>query len=177
MRFLLPLVVFAGIGYFLFSGLGKDPTIVPSPLIDKPAPEFTLPVLGQQVGDFSTEDMKGKVWLLNIWATWCVACRVEHPLLVELAKLDIVDIVGLNYKDQNDLATRWLGELGDPYVLTAVDQSGRIGIDWGFYGAPETFVIDKSGIVRHKHIGPVSATDLRDTILPLVAELEESGSS
>jgi len=110
MRFLLPLVVFAGIGYFLFSGLGKDPTIVPSPLIDKPAPEFTLPVLGQQVGDFSTEDMKGKVWLLNIWATWCVACRVEHPLLVELAKLDIVDIVGLNYKDQNDLATRWLGE-------------------------------------------------------------------
>lgn len=176
MRFLLPLVVFLGIGVFLFTGLGKDPTIVPSPLIGKPAPEFTLPVLGQDENSFSTADMEGKVWLLNIWATWCVACRIEHPLLVDLARRNLVEIVGLNYKDENHLAEQWLQELGDPYVLTAVDQSGRIGIDWGFYGAPETFVIDKTGIVRHKHIGPVYPDDLQNTILPLVAELQ-SGSS
>lgn len=176
MRFILPLVVFAGISAFLLAGLDRDPTYVPSPLIGKPAPEFTLPVLGQDGSSFSTADMKGKVWLLNIWATWCVACRVEHPLLVDFARRGVVDIVGLNYKDENQLAMQWLQELGDPYLLTAVDQSGRVGIDWGFYGAPETFVIDKSGIVRHKHIGPVSPDDLRNTILPLVAELE-SGSS
>ncbi len=176
MKFLIPLIVFAAISVFLLIGLDKDPTVVPSPLIGKPAPEFTLPVLGREGAQFSTEEMKGKVWLLNIWATWCVACRVEHPLLVELAGQGVVDIVGLNYKDQDALAMQWLKELGDPYVLTAVDQTGRIGIDWGFYGAPETFVIDKSGIVRHKHIGPVAPADLQNTILPLVAELE-AGSS
>lgn len=176
MRFLLPLIVFVGIGGFLLVGLDRDPTIVPSPLIGKPAPQFTLPVLGQDAANFSTADMEGKVWLLNIWATWCAACRVEHPLLVDLSRRGVVDIVGLNYKDQDPLAEKWLQDLGDPYVLTAVDQSGRVGIDWGFYGAPETFVIDKTGIVRHKHIGPVYPKDLTDTILPLVAKLE-SGSS
>ena len=117
--------------------------------------------------------MKGKVWLLNIWGTWCVGCRAEHPLLVDLARQDVVDIVGLNYKDKNDLAQQWLVELGDPYVLTAVDQDGRIGIDWGFYGAPETFVIDQAGIVRHKHIGPLALNDINNTLLPLVAELRD----
>lgn len=176
MKFLIPLIVFAAISAFLLVGLDKDPTVVPSPLIDKPAPEFTLPVLGQQGETFTTADMQGKVWLLNIWATWCASCRVEHPLLVDLGRRGVVDIVGLNYKDQDELAIQWLQELGNPYVLTAVDQSGRVGIDWGFYGAPETFVIDKAGIVRHKHIGPVSPKDLQDTILPLVAELESSSS-
>lgn len=172
MKFLIPLVLFFGMSAFLLVGLDRDPTFVPSPLIGKPAPEFTLPVLGQEGRDFSTSDMKGKVWLLNIWATWCAACRIEHPLLVELARQNIVEIIGLNYKDQNEPAIRWLKELGDPYVATAVDQSGRVGIDWGFYGAPETFVIDKSGTVRYKHIGPVAPADLQNTILPLVAKLE-----
>ncbi len=176
MKFLIPLILFAGMSAFLLVGLDRDPTFVPSPLIGKPAPEFTLPVLGQEERNFSTTDMKGKVWLLNIWATWCAACRVEHPVLVELARQGIVEIIGLNYKDQNEPAIQWLKELGDPYMATAVDQSGRVGIDWGFYGAPETFVIDKSGTVRYKHIGPVGPADLRNTILPLVAELE-SGSS
>ncbi len=176
MKYVIPLLVFAAISAFLFVGLDKDPTIVPSPLIDKPAPEFSLPVLGSEGGSFSTADMKGKVWLLNIWATWCVGCRVEHPVLVDLARRNLVEIVGLNYKDQDQLAIQWLTELGDPYIATAVDHEGRTGIDWGFYGAPETFVIDKSGIVRYKHIGPVAPADLQNTILPLVAELQGSSS-
>lgn len=175
MKYLIPLVVFAGLSAFLLLGLDKDPTRVPSPLLDKPAPEFTLPVLGQSGESFSTADMQGKVWLLNIWATWCAACRVEHPLLVDLSRRGLVDIIGLNYKDKDDLAIKWLEDLGDPYSVTATDHSGRVGIDWGFYGAPETFVIDKSGIVRHKKIGPVTPADLQNTILPLVAELQGKG--
>jgi len=174
MRFAIPLVLFGVIAAFLYRGLSNDPTRVPSPLIGKPAPEFSLPVLGQEGASFSPSQMKGKVWLFNIWGTWCVGCRVEHPVLVDLARRGIVEMVGLNYKDENALATQWLDELGDPYVMTAVDQSGRIGIDWGFYGAPETFVIDKSGLVQHKHIGPVSIDDINKTILPLVAELREA---
>ena len=176
MRFILPLAVFAVISGFLYWGLDNDPRIVPSPLIGKPAPEFSLPVLGQDGSNFSPEQMKGKVWLLNIWATWCASCRVEHPVLVDLARQGVVEIIGLNYKDEDALAIGWLQDLGDPYAMTAVDQSGRVGIDWGFYGAPETFVIDKAGLVQHKHIGPVLPADLRDTILPLVAELREAGS-
>ena len=172
MRFILPLVVFAIIAAFLYSGLGRDPREVPSPLIGKAAPEFTLPTLQSNGEPFSTSQMNGKVWLLNIWATWCAACRVEHPLLVELARSQRVEIIGLNYKDDNALARQWLTDLGDPYVTTAVDADGRVGIDWWFYGAPETFVIDKNGVVRHKHIGPVSPKDLTETILPLVEELQ-----
>lgn len=175
MRFAIPLVVFAVIAAFLYSGLGRDPTEVPSPLIGKVAPEFTLPTLADPQQQFSTEQMKGKVWLLNIWATWCAACRVEHPLLVQLGRSGRVEIVGLNYKDDNASAQRWLVELGDPYITTAVDADGRVGIDWGFYGAPETFVIDKAGVVRYKHIGPVSPEDLATTILPMVEELQAAG--
>ena len=174
MKFAIPLVLFAIIGAFLYRGLSNDPRYVPSPLIGKPAPEFTLPVLSGD-REFSPSEMQGKVWLLNIWGTWCVGCRAEHPVLVDLARQNIVEIVGLNYKDQNNLAQQWLVELGDPYVVTAVDQGGRIGIDWGFYGAPETFVIDKSGIVRHKHIGPLAPADITETLLPLVAELRSEG--
>ena len=170
MRFALPLIVFAVIAGFLYRGLSNDPRYVPSPLIGKPAPEFSLPTLADG-SEFSPAQMKGKVWLLNIWGTWCLACRTEHPLLVDLARQNVVEIVGLNYKDENELAKKWLVDLGDPYVTTAVDQDGRIGIDWGFYGAPETFVIDQAGIVRHKHIGPLAPDDVINTLLPLVAEL------
>lgn len=173
MRFAIPLIVFAAIATFLYMGLGRDPREVPSPLIGKPAPEFALPVLKQPDQQFSPAQMQGKVWLFNIWATWCAACRVEHPLLVQLARSGAVDIVGLNYKDDSDSARQWLLDLGDPYIMTAVDVDGRVGIDWGFYGAPETFVIDGEGVVRHKHIGPVSPQDLTETILPLVAQLRE----
>lgn len=171
MRFAIPLIIFVVIAGFLYSGLGRDPTYVPSPLIDKPAPAFSLPTLSDPASNFSPDQMAGKVWLFNIWGTWCVACRVEHPVLVELARSGVVEIVGLNYKDEDQKAREWLEQLGDPYVTTAVDKDGRIGIDWGFYGAPETFVIDKKGLVRHKHVGPVAAQDLNGTILPLVADL------
>lgn len=184
MRFILPLVLFLGVGVFLYRGLDRDPRYVPSPLIGKPAPEFSLPVLASSNGladstgtgesSFSPSQMAGKVWLFNIWGTWCAGCRDEHPVLVSLARQGTVEIVGLNYKDESDSAVRWLDELGDPYFVTAVDNDGRIGIDWGFYGAPETFVIDQSGIVRYKHIGPVTADDLNKSILPLISQLRAS---
>jgi len=155
-------------------GLGRDPREVPSPLIGQTAPEFALPALLRDQQSFSPSQMKGKVWLLNIWATWCAGCREEHPLLVDLARSGKVEIVGLNYKDDSSSAKRWLAELGDPYLMTAVDADGRVGIDWGFYGAPETFVIDQEGIVRYKHIGPVYPQDLAEKILPLVEELREA---
>lgn len=176
MRFAVPLLVFVIIAGFLYAGLSRDPRYVPSPLIGKQAPEFNLPTLADPSVSFTPADMRDKVWLFNIWATWCAACRIEHPLLVQLARSGQVDIVGLNYKDEDASASQWLTDLGNPYVTTAVDKDGRIGIDWGFYGAPETFVIDKKGIVRHKHIGPVSPDDLTRTILPMVAELRAESS-
>ncbi len=172
MRFAIPLVVFVLVAGFLYRGLALDPREVPSPLIGKPAPAFSLPTLANPDEQFSPDQMKGKVWLLNIWGTWCASCRIEHPLLVELARREQVDIVGLNYKDDTAQAKVWLRDLGDPYVITAVDESGRIGIDWGFYGAPETFVVDADGVVRHKHVGPVTPQALQETILPLVAKLQ-----
>jgi len=176
-RFALPLILFAVIGVFLYMGLDRDPRFVPSPLVDKPAPQFELPDLyatsDAAKAQFSPAQMEGKVWLFNIWGTWCVACRVEHPLLVDLASRDIVDIVGLNYKDDANGARQWLQELGNPYVAVPVDIDGRTGIDWGFYGAPETFVVDKAGIVRHKHIGPITPADLENTILPMIAQLQQ----
>jgi len=171
MKFIIPLIVFFAIGGFLYGGLGKDPTHVPSPFIGKTAPEFTLPTLSDENVSFSPEQMRGKVWLFNIWGTWCPSCHEEHPVLVDLANQDVVEIVGLNYKDEIPKAKQWLVQLGNPYVVTAVDQVGRVGIDWGFYGAPETFVIDKSGVVRHKHVGPLSVDDIQNTILPLVEQL------
>jgi len=171
---LAPLLLFAVIGGFLYNALDKDPSYLPSQFIGREAPEFSLPVLGDSSANFAPAQMKGKVWLMNVWGTWCSGCREEHPLLVELAQQGVVDIVGLNYKDQNDLALEWLKTLGDPYLVTAADQSGRIAIDWGVYGAPETFVIDKAGVVRHRHVGPILADDLQNKILPLVAELRNA---
>ncbi len=170
-RYLLPLGIFVVIAAFLAIGLGLDPREVPSPLINKPAPAFSLPQLHQPAQKFSREDMKGKVWLLNVWASWCVACREEHPVLVELAKSGVVPIVGLNYKDERLDGLRWLKQFGDPYQLSVYDREGMVGIDYGVYGVPETFLIDKAGIIRYKRIGVVTPEILRDKILPMVKEL------
>ena len=170
-RYLLPLGIFIVIAVFLGIGLKLDPREVPSPLIDKPAPAFSLPQLQQPALMFSRDDMKGKVWLLNVWASWCVACRDEHPVLVEFARTKAVPIVGLNYKDERVDGMRWLSQFGDPYQLSAFDYDGRTGIDYGVYGVPETFLIDKKGVIRYKRIGVVTPEILRDKILPLVREL------
>ena len=172
MRFILPFIVFVVLAVFLFVGLNLNPREVPSPLIDKPAPAFTLPQLHEPQKTFSPADMKGKVWLLNVWASWCVSCREEHPVLMGLAQQNIVPIYGLDYKDSAAEAERWLQKGGDPYVLSVMDTEGRIGIDYGVYGVPETYVIDKQGVIRYKQIGPVTPDNLREKILPMVAELQ-----
>ena len=170
-RFLWPLAIFILLVGFLAVGLKLDPREVPSPLIGKPAPAFELPVLQQPDKRFVPGDMRGKVWLLNVWASWCASCRDEHPLLVELSKKGVLPILGLNYKDKGEDAQRWLKQFGNPYELSVVDADGRIGIDYGVYGVPETFVIDRQGVIRMKHIGPVTAEVLRDKIEPLVRRL------
>ena len=170
-KYLLPLVGFVVLVAFLAVGLNRNPRDVPSPLVGKPAPAFKVPQLAALDKSFSPEDMKGKVWLLNVWASWCVSCRQEHPVLVSFAKQGGVPIVGLNYKDQVAEGRKWLSDFGDPYLLSAVDADGRIGIDYGVYGVPETYVIDKAGIIRMKHTGPITPDSLKGQILPLVAEL------
>jgi cytochrome c biogenesis protein CcmG/thiol:disulfide interchange protein DsbE len=171
MKFAIPFVLFLALAGFFAVGLTKDPREVPSPLIDKPAPAFRLEQLHDPNKPFGPEDMRGQVWLLNVWASWCVSCRVEHPLLVEMAKRNVVPIVGLNYKDQRADGVQWLEKFGNPYQLSAWDIDGRVGIDYGVYGAPETFVIDKQGVIRYKHIGPVSPEALEKKILPLIKSL------
>ena len=171
-RFLVPLGIFIVVVVFLAVGLGLNPCEVPSPLINKPAPAFQLPQLHQPDKTFSHQDMKGKVWLLNVWASWCVSCREEHPLLVELARSKVVPVYGLNYKDKPEEALVWLKKFGDPYALSIVDRDGRVGIDYGVYGVPETFVIDQQGVIRYKQIGPVTPAALKDKILPLVKALQ-----
>ncbi len=170
-KFLWPLAGFIALVILLGVGLNLNPRDVPSPLVGKPAASFSLPVLGTD-RKFGPEEMKGKVWLLNVWASWCVSCRVEHPLLVELAGSGAVPIVGLNYKDKRDEALAWLAKHGDPYVVSIVDAQGLVGIDWGVYGVPETFVVDKQGVIRLKHVGPVTPEVLREQILPLVKKLD-----
>jgi cytochrome c biogenesis protein CcmG/thiol:disulfide interchange protein DsbE len=173
MRFILPLVVFLVLAGFLYVGLGLDPREVPSPLIDKPAPAFNLPQMSDPNKRFSTEEMKGKVWLLNVWASWCVSCKEEHPVLMSLAQQNVVPIYGLDYKDKQEDGVMTLRQAGNPYTVVAMDRDGRIGIDYGVYGVPETYVIDKQGIIRYKQIGPVNYQNLREKILPLVAELQK----
>lgn len=173
-RFLIPLILFVVLVGFLARGLVLDPHEVPSPLVGKPAPAFGLTQLAQPQLKFSPAEMRGKVWLLNVWASWCVSCREEHPVLVALSKSGAVPLYGLNYKDQREDGLRWLSQFGDPYVLSAFDGDGRVGIDYGVYGVPETYVIDKAGIIRYKQIGPVTREALDSKILPLVKELEKS---
>ncbi len=172
MRYLIPLAVFVVIAGFLAAGLKLNPREVPSPFVGKPAPTFSLPQLSNAQKTISTADMKGQVWLLNVWASWCAGCYTEHPLINELAAEGIT-IIGLNHKDKDADAKRWLADLGNPYQVTAVDMDGSVGIEWGVYGVPETFVIDKTGVVRYKHIGPVTEKDLAEKIKPLLQALEQ----
>lgn len=172
-KYLLPLAAFVVLVAFLAIGLNRNPRDIPSPLAGKPAPDFTLPLLSDPAKSFSPAEMKGKVWLLNVWASWCVSCRQEHPVLVSFAKQGNVPIVGLNYKDQIADGKKWLVDFGDPYQLSAVDADGRVGINYGVYGVPETYVIDKQGLIRLKHTGPITTESLKTQILPLVAELSK----
>jgi cytochrome c biogenesis protein CcmG/thiol:disulfide interchange protein DsbE len=171
LKYLIPLALFLVLVVFLAIGLTRNPQELPSALLDKPAPTFRLPQLKQPDKTFSAEDMRGKVWMLNVWASWCVACRDEHPYLFEYQKSSAVPIYGLNYKDRPEDALGWLSELGDPYLLSAVDLDGRVAIDYGVYGAPESYIIDKSGTIRMKHVGPVMPEVWEKKILPLVQEL------
>lgn len=172
-RFVIPLGIFVVLIVFLAIGLGRDPHEVPSPLINKPAPAFQLAQLHEPTRTFSAQEMRGKVWLLNVWASWCVSCREEHPLLLELARSGAVPIYGLNYKDKREDALPWLNELGNPYLLSAADTEGRVGIDYGVYGAPETYLIDRDGVIRFKQIGPLTPAVLQGKVLPLVRDLNK----
>ncbi|MDR0673428.1 MAG: DsbE family thiol:disulfide interchange protein [Zoogloeaceae bacterium] len=190
-RYLWIPVAFTLLVVLLAIGLTRDPREIPSPLIDKPAPEFTLPRLDNEQ-PFAPEDMAGHAWLLNVWASWCASCREEHPLLVDLARQNLLPIVGLNYKEvRGDLsldaakltpeaekreaaarANLWLAARGDPYTLSVLDLDGKVGIDYGVYGVPETYLIDKDGIIRFKHIGPITPKVLKDKLLPRIAQLK-----
>jgi len=161
-RFLIPL------------GLFMNPQEIPSPFIGKPAPSFTLTQLEDGGKSFSPQDMRGKVWLLNVWASWCAPCRAELPTLVDFSKKAVVPIVGLDYTDVREDGNKWLRQFGNPYQLSAFDGDGKVGIDYGVYGVPETFVIDKSGVIRMKHVGPVTSAVIKDTLLPLIQELNRA---
>ncbi|MGB4812509.1 MAG: DsbE family thiol:disulfide interchange protein [Methylophilaceae bacterium] len=171
-RALLPLAIFLIVVGFLFKGLFLNPREVPSPLVNKSAPLFNLPRLDSSDKSFSPQEMLGKVWILNTWASWCSACKDEHPLLVALAQTNLLPIVGLNYKDTNQEAQHWLDQAGNPYMANAVDADGRVGINYGVYGVPESYVIDKKGVIAYKQIGPVTEEVLRETIIPLVKRLQ-----
>jgi len=167
----LPLIVFVVLAGFLYKGLSLNPSELPSPFIGKQAPQVSGPVLNAD-SEFDSSQMAGQVWILNVWASWCRECAYEHPLFVELAKQRAaVPIVGLNYKDQTADASQWLERFGNPYSNIVEDQPGTVGIDWGVYAVPETFVIDRQGIVRHKVIGPVTEESMTNDILPLLDEL------
>lgn len=170
LRHILPILLFIPIFAVLIGGLDRDPSLVPSPLIGKLAPEFSLPRLGETGTEpVGPADLHGQVWVLNVWASWCVACIAEHPLLSDITG---VTLVGLNYKDLDGDALRWLAERGDPYTFSLVDRSGRAGLDWGVYGVPETFVIDAEGVIRLKHIGPLDSRSVAEELMPLVRELQ-----
>ena len=171
LKFLLPLALFGLLVLFLGKGLELNPREVPSPLIGKPAPAFDLPRLDDASVNIKREDLLGKVWVLNVYASWCVPCRQEHPLLVDMARRQVAPIYGLNYKDTKEAANRFLAQLGNPYVATIVDADGRVGIDYGVYGVPETFVVDKQGVIRYKHIGPLTPDAVQNKIEPLLKQL------
>jgi len=173
LRYLIPLGIFLVLVAFFAIGLKLDPREVPSPLIDKQAPAFEVVQLHEPDKLIGTEQLRGQVWLLNVWASWCVACRSEHPHLVELARQNLVPIYGLNYKDERNDALHWLRQFGDPYKASAHDLERRVGPNYGVYGVPETFLIDKQGVIRYKHIGPVDPDVINNTIMPMVRELQQ----
>ncbi len=176
LKYLLPLLLFIILAVFLAMGLKLNPRDIPSPLIDQPAPDFSLPLLQNPQQKLSPKNLQGKVWLLNVWASWCVSCRSEHPVLNEFVKQTAVTIIGLNYKDDPEAAKQWLAELGNPYRASIMDQEGRVGIDYGVYGVPETFVIDKKGIIRYKFTGPVTMKVINEALMPLLQQLEAENS-
>lgn len=168
-----PLILFVVLVGFLAVGLHHDPSEVPSPLVGKPAPQFSLPRLDDPQQSFSPKEMLGQVWLFNVWASWCAACREEHPVLLKLAKTNPVPLYGMDYKDTQESAQKWLENGGgSPYIKSVMDETGRVGIDFGVYGVPETYLIDKKGIIRYKQTGAITAKLLSDKILPLVKRLQ-----
>lgn len=172
LRYALPIALFVVVIGFLAVGLERDPRLVPSPLIGKPVPAFSLPTLQDADGTaVDATSLRGRVYLLNVWASWCVACREEHPVLNALAARGAVAIIGLNYKDERDDAQRWLAARGNPYTMTLFDHQGHLGLDLGVYGVPETFLVDADGVIRYKHVGPLSDNVLEEEVLPLVAGL------
>ena len=171
MRFILPLGAFIFMVGLLGFGLTLDPKKIPSPLIGKPAPEFSLNMLYAPNEMLSKKDFLGQVWVLNVWASWCVSCRAEHVFMTDLASRNLVKIVGLDYKDQPEDARRWLKQFGNPYSASLMDIDGRVGIDWGVYGVPETFVIGKDGNIKYKHIGPVTKESLEKEVIPAIIAL------
>lgn len=174
-KFLVPLALFLLLVGFLAYGLTLNPREVPSPLIGKPAPSFSLPRLDAPEHQLTLDDMKGEVFLLNVWASWCVSCRQEHPLLMQLRQSGMIPLLGLNYKDERSAALGWLRDGGDPYVASVIDADGRIGMEYGVYGTPETFLIDREGVIRYKHIGPLTPSVLREKLLPKIAEVSRAG--
>ena len=172
--YLMPLGLFVVLMVFFFYGLGLNPRLIPSPLIGQPTPEFALPKLSNPEELFQQTDLKGEVSLLNIWATWCTSCRQEHPVLMKIAESKQVPIYGLYYKDDPALGVSWLNDYGNPYQENAVDVDGKVGIEWGAYGTPETFVIDQQGIIRHKHVGPISWHEWENELLPLINSLRNN---
>lgn len=171
-KFIIPLILFVVLIGFLLVGLNRDPHEVPSPLINKPAPAFNVPQLAKPTVSFSPEQMKGQVWILNVWASWCIACREEHPMLIELGKANVAPLIGLDYKDKRSDAIAMLAERGNPYLLSAFDADGRVGINYGVYGVPETYIIDKAGVIRFKQIGPITSEILEKLIYPTIAKLK-----
>ena len=177
-RRLLPLFAFLALAALLLVGVrmnsGKDTSAIPSPLIGKPAPSFSLPVLGEPGRMVSDKDLLGQPYLLNVWGSWCPSCRYEHPFLIELSGQQLLPIIGLNWKDDPVAAKNWLTKYGDPYRLSVSDLDGRVAIDWGVYGAPETFIIDKAGNVRYKYSGPIDRKLLNETLLPIILDLQKA---
>jgi cytochrome c biogenesis protein CcmG/thiol:disulfide interchange protein DsbE len=172
LKALIPLLLFVALAIFLGFGLTRDPRLIPSPLIDKPAPQFSLPQLHQPDQQLSLSAMHGKVWLLNVWASWCISCRDEHEVLLEFSRQGVLPVVGLDYKDKRADALSWLTQFGDPYTVSIMDTDGRVGIDYGVYGVPETFLIDKNGRIRHKYAGPLTPEILEKEFLPRIKELQ-----
>jgi len=170
-KFLIPIILFALLGVLLAYGLRLDPRRIPSPLIDKPLPAFSLPSLHDPKKIVANTDFHGKVVLFNVWASWCAACKQEHPVLMQMAQLKRVPIIGLNYKDKREDGLAVLKAEGNPYDMSLVDADGRIGLDWGVYGVPESFLVDKQGVIRYKHIGPISPEDWEQKLLPMIIKL------
>ncbi|HEY5632800.1 MAG TPA: DsbE family thiol:disulfide interchange protein [Burkholderiaceae bacterium] len=170
LKFLLPLAVFLGLGAFLLLGLDRNPRELPSPLLGKAAPLRAVPHLDDPSKSWSPEQMRGKVWLLNIWGSWCAGCQVEHPVLNDFARTGLAPLVGMAWRDKPDASKAWLARLGDPYEVSLTDPDGLVAIDWGVYGAPETFLVDKAGIIRYKHIGPIDAQAMSTKLVPMIKE-------